>query len=51
VPGSTVGVNPVYQPGSFGKVRNPLPWWWSSSEGGRGAFGYAPVSSHKHKAR
>jgi hypothetical protein len=51
LPGSTDGVNPAYHPGSFGKVRNPLPWWRSSSKGGRGAFGYASISSHKHKAR
>jgi hypothetical protein len=51
LPGSTVGVNPAYHPGLFGRVRNPLPWWWSSSEGGRGAFGYAPMSGDKHRSR
>ena len=40
VPGSTVGVNPAYHPGWFGKGRNAGD-----------AFGYAPISSHKHKAR
>jgi hypothetical protein len=46
LPGNTVGVNPAYH-----QIRNPLPWWWNSSEGGRGAFAYEPVPSHKHKAR
>jgi hypothetical protein len=49
LPGNTVGVNPAYHPGWFGRTGNPLPWWWDSSEGGRGAFGYVPVPSHKHK--
>jgi hypothetical protein len=40
MPGSTVGVNPVLHPGWFGKGRNAGD-----------AFGYAPISSHKHKAR
>jgi hypothetical protein len=40
VPGSTVGVNPAYHPGWFGKRRNAGD-----------ALGYAPVSSHRHKAR
>jgi hypothetical protein len=40
VPGSTVGVNRAYHPGWFGKGRNAS-----------GALGYAPISSHKHKAR
>jgi ABC-type sugar transport system substrate-binding protein len=40
LPGSTVGVNPAYHPGWFGKVR-------SAGD----AFSYAPISSHKHKAR
>jgi hypothetical protein len=40
LPGSTVGVNPAYHPGWFGKGRSA-----------GGAFGYAPISSHKHKAR
>lgn len=52
LPGSTDGVNPVYHPELFGKGhRDLLPWWWNSSESGRGAFGYAPISSHRHKAR
>jgi hypothetical protein len=50
LPGNTVGVNPAYHPEWFGK-RNTLPWWWNSSDGGRGAFAYVPVPSHKHKAR
>ena len=40
IPGSMDGVNPVYHPGWFGKGRNAGD-----------AFGYAPISSHKHKAR
>jgi hypothetical protein len=40
VPGSTAGVNPAYHPGWFGKGRNPGD-----------AYGYAPISSHKHKAQ
>ena len=40
LPGSTVGVNPAYHPRWFGKGRNAGD-----------AFGYAPISSHKHKAR
>jgi hypothetical protein len=39
VPGSTVGVNPAYHPGWFGKAHNAGD-----------TFGYAPISSHKHKA-
>jgi hypothetical protein len=42
LPGSMVGVNPVYHPEWFGKVRN--------SRAGD-FFGYAPVPSHKHKSR
>jgi hypothetical protein len=51
LPGSRDGVNPAYHPGWFGKMRNPLPWWWNSSQGGRGAFAYEPARSHKHKSR
>jgi hypothetical protein len=51
LPGSTDGVNPVYHPGWFGKVRNPLPWWWNSPVGGRGAFAYEPAPGHKNKSR
>ncbi len=52
LPGNTVGVNPVFHPGLFGKGhQDALPWWANSSESGRRAFGYAPISSHKHKAR
>jgi hypothetical protein len=40
VAGSTVGVNPAYHPEWFGKSRNAGH-----------AFGYAPISSHKHKAQ
>ena len=40
LPGSTDGVNPVYHPELFGNGRNTGD-----------AFGYAPISSHKHKAR
>jgi hypothetical protein len=40
LPGSTVGVNPAFHPGWFGTVRK-------ADE----TFGYAPISSHKHKAR
>jgi hypothetical protein len=40
LPGSTVGVNPAYHLGRFGKGRNTGD-----------AFGYAPISSHNHKAR
>jgi hypothetical protein len=25
---------------------NPLPWWWNSSDGGRGSFGYQPAKPH-----
>jgi len=35
VPGSMVGVNPVYHPGWFG-------------QGGSGAYGYAPASIQTH---
>jgi hypothetical protein len=38
LPGSTDGVNPVFHPEWFGKGRNG------------DAFGYAPISTHKHKA-
>ena len=24
---------------------NPLPWWWNSSDHGRGAFAYQPADS------
>jgi hypothetical protein len=40
LPGSTDGVNPVYHPELFGKVRSA-----------GNTFGYAPISSHKHTAR
>jgi hypothetical protein len=40
LPGSADGVNPAYHPGWFGSGRNAGD-----------AFGYAPISSHKHKAR
>jgi hypothetical protein len=43
LPGSTVGVNPAYHPEWFGKARN--------TDRAGDAFGYAPMSSHKHKAR
>jgi hypothetical protein len=39
LPGSMDGVNPAYHPGWFGKGRNTGD-----------AFGYATISSHKHKA-
>jgi hypothetical protein len=51
LPGNKVGVNPAYHPGWFGKMHDQLPWWWNSSDSGRGAFAYVPVPSHKHKAR
>jgi hypothetical protein len=41
VPGSTVGVNPAYHPGWFGKARN--------ADRAGDAFGYSP--SHKHMSR
>jgi len=25
---------------------NPLPWWWNSSDGGRGSFGYQLAKPH-----
>jgi hypothetical protein len=40
LPGSMVGVNPAYHPEWFGKGRKAGD-----------AFGYAPISGHKHKAR
>jgi hypothetical protein len=43
LPGSTVGVNPAYHPEWFGKAR--------STDRAGNAYGYAPMSSHKHKAR
>ncbi len=42
VPGSTVGVNPAYHPGWFGKMH---------TDRAGGAFGFAPLPSHTHKAR
>jgi hypothetical protein len=31
---------------------NPLPWWWNSSENGRGDFGYVPSQPKiQHKKR
>ena len=43
LPGSTVGVNPAYHPEWFGKAR--------STDRAGNAYGYVPMSSHKHKAR
>jgi hypothetical protein len=40
LPSSTVGVNPAYHPGWFGRDRNA-----------GNAFGYAPISGQKRKAR
>jgi hypothetical protein len=42
-PGSTVGVNPAYHQGRFGKYR--------TADRAGDAFGYAPLSGHKHKSR
>lgn len=41
VPGSTVGVNPVYHPGWFGKGA-------AANTAGK-AFDYAAVTIHKHR--
>jgi ABC-type sugar transport system substrate-binding protein len=43
VPGSMVGVNPVYHPEWFGKMHK--------ADRAVDAFGSAPMPSHRHKAR
>jgi hypothetical protein len=41
VPGSMVGVNPVYHPGWFGKA--------GAVDNGRNAYGFAPAAIQKHR--
>jgi hypothetical protein len=41
MPGSMVGVNPVYHPGWFGKG--------AAANTAGNAYGYAPVTIHKHR--
>ena len=43
LPGSMVGVNPVFHPGWFGNMHKV--------DRAVDVFGYAPMPSHKHKAR
>jgi hypothetical protein len=43
LPGSMVGVNPVFHPGWFGKVHK--------ADRAVDAFGYVLMPSHKHRAR